>query len=188
MALQSRVQGEMCVKTIEKSMIKVRQARHLNILTMVYSRFVRPALLPNGWRWLTTTIVPQDARRGRRVHQEVAALRRLDHPNIIVLYDVIQTRDNIHIISERMERDLFEYIHRRPAISESETFVIIFQIIQAVMFCHTQGSTLCTPQRKAWVPTKVMVRWMMWWLQVLLIEISSLRMSSLTQKGRRPLW
>jgi serine/threonine protein kinase len=46
----------------------------------------------------------KDARRGRRVHQEVFALKTLRHPNVIVLYDVIHTKEHVHIITERLEK------------------------------------------------------------------------------------
>jgi serine/threonine protein kinase len=89
---------------------------------------------------LDSSYLPQDARRGRRVHQEVYALKHLRHTNVLVMYDVIHTREHIHIITERMEKDLFEYIHRRHGISEGETFIILWQIMAGVMYCHSRGA------------------------------------------------
>ncbi|XP_028752259.1 serine/threonine-protein kinase ATG1a isoform X2 [Neltuma alba] len=52
--------------------------------------------------------------------KEISILSTIDHPNIIRLFDVIQTNDRIYLILEYCNGgDLATYIHRRGKVSES---------------------------------------------------------------------
>ena len=73
------------------------------------------------------------------MHQEVEALQKLGQENpahILVLYDALHSKDHLHLITERMERDLFEYCQRRPHQSEQETCILILQIMEGMRYCH----------------------------------------------------
>ena len=61
---------------------------------------------------------------------EVTALKNLDHPNIIKLYEVYEDEDWIYLVQEFCEGgELFDYIANRDHLSEKESANIFKQIL-----------------------------------------------------------
>lgn len=49
------------------------------------------------------------------VQKEINILSKLDHPNVMSLYEVIDTRSNVNLIMELCNgKSLFHYIKKRP--------------------------------------------------------------------------
>lgn len=71
-----------------------------------------------------------------RVEREISYLRLLRHPHIIKLYDVVKSRDEIVIVLEYAEHELFEYITQRGRLSEDDARRFFQEIISAVEYCH----------------------------------------------------
>ncbi|CAB4256308.1 similar to Saccharomyces cerevisiae YDR477W SNF1 AMP-activated serine/threonine protein kinase found in a complex containing Snf4p and members of the Sip1p/Sip2p/Gal83p family [Maudiozyma barnettii] len=71
-----------------------------------------------------------------RIEREISYLRLLRHPHIIKLYDVIKSNDEIIIVLEYAEHELFEYITQRGRLSEDEARHFFQEIISAVEYCH----------------------------------------------------
>ena len=71
-----------------------------------------------------------------RVEREISYLRLLRHPHIIKLYDVIKSRDEIIIVLEYAEHELFEYITTRGRLDEDDARRFFQEIISAVEYCH----------------------------------------------------
>jgi calcium-dependent protein kinase len=68
---------------------------------------------------------------------EVTALKNLDHPNIIKLYEVYEDEGWIFLVQEFWEGgELFDYIADRDHLSEKEAAQIFKQIMQAIIYCH----------------------------------------------------
>ena len=68
---------------------------------------------------------------------EVTALKNLDHPNIIKLYEVYEDQGSIFLVQEFCEGgELFDYIADRDHLSEAEAANIFQQIMQAIIYCH----------------------------------------------------
>ena len=68
---------------------------------------------------------------------EVTALKNLDHPNIIKLYEVYEDEDWIYLVQEFCEGgELFDYIANRDHLSEKESANIFKQIMQSIIYCH----------------------------------------------------
>ena len=55
----------------------------------------------------------QEARDVYRLHSEISNLKRLVHPNVLQLIDVVHTPNKLYLITDRGGDDLFEYITKR---------------------------------------------------------------------------
>lgn len=76
----------------------------------------------------------------KRIRRETTVLTKLQHPNIINLFDVIETDQHICIVTEYANGgDLYEYItkqsHRR--LSKSDAFGLFRQMVDAIDYCHS---------------------------------------------------
>ncbi|KAH7661393.1 Non-specific serine/threonine protein kinase protein [Dioscorea alata] len=77
-----------------------------------------------------------------RVITEVSAMRRLSHPNIVRLHELMATRSKIYLVMDLAPGgDLFSQIrhHRRSKLSESTARRYFHQLISALLYCHTRG-------------------------------------------------
>ena len=72
-----------------------------------------------------------------KIKKEINILRRLHHKNIIQLYEIIETENNLYIIMEYCEgKELFDYIVKRKRLAESEACRYFQQIINGVEYLH----------------------------------------------------
>ena len=68
---------------------------------------------------------------------EVSALKTLDHPNIIKLYEVFEDNKCVYLVQELCEGgELFEYIADREQLCEEDAARIFQQITSAILYCH----------------------------------------------------
>lgn len=72
--------------------------------------------------------------------REVKSLRRMNHPNIVKLKEVIREHDILYFVFEYMECNLYELIKDRSKLfSETEVRNWCFQIFQALVYMHQNG-------------------------------------------------
>jgi protein kinase len=72
--------------------------------------------------------------------REVCSLRKLIHPNIVKLKEVIRENDELHLVFEHMDNNLYEYIKGRvKALPESKVRNMMFQTMQALLHVHKNG-------------------------------------------------
>ncbi|KAF9977365.1 Serine/threonine-protein kinase par-1 [Actinomortierella ambigua] len=74
-----------------------------------------------------------------RLRREIGLMESLDHPNIVKLYEVIETQFTIYVCMEYVEGwSLEEYIktHEDDRLSETEARSIMRQLCRAVSHCH----------------------------------------------------
>mmetsp|Transcript_53750 Transcript_53750/g.143238 ORF Transcript_53750/g.143238 Transcript_53750/m.143238 type:complete len:504 (+) Transcript_53750:96-1607(+) len=72
--------------------------------------------------------------------REIASLRKLIHPNIVKLKEVIRENDELHMVFEHMDSNLYEYTKgRTKMLQESKVRNIMYQILQALHCCHRNG-------------------------------------------------
>ena len=65
-----------------------------------------------------------------RVSREIFILKIIQHPNIIQLYEIIETPKNLFFIMEHWEKgELFDYIVAKGKLSETETCKFFEQIL-----------------------------------------------------------
>eukprot|EP01116_Phalansterium_solitarium_P022811 TRINITY_DN7672_c0_g1_i3.p1 TRINITY_DN7672_c0_g1~~TRINITY_DN7672_c0_g1_i3.p1 ORF type:complete len:432 (-),score=93.38 TRINITY_DN7672_c0_g1_i3:67-1362(-) len=72
-----------------------------------------------------------------RTRREIDILRRLSHPNICKLYDVLESEDALHIVLEYGGTTLLSHI--RGGISEAHAHSYFSQLCSAVQCCHSQN-------------------------------------------------
>ncbi|AFZ81659.1 protein kinase domain-containing protein [Theileria equi strain WA] len=72
-----------------------------------------------------------------KLSREITAISGLYHPNIIQLYELIDTPDTLFIIMEYVDGgELFEYVSQKSRLREVEAIRLFRQILSAVDFCH----------------------------------------------------
>jgi serine/threonine protein kinase len=73
-------------------------------------------------------------------HTEIDALRSLNHPNIIQLFDVYVTEEKIFIVMELMEGgELFDYVVQKGTLTEEEAARIVHKVTSALVYMHTKN-------------------------------------------------
>ncbi|KAI8138004.1 kinase-like domain-containing protein [Fennellomyces sp. T-0311] len=73
------------------------------------------------------------------VAREIHLHRQLKHPNIVTLYEIIVTENNIHVISEYCPHgELFEALTEQGRYSEAAAARWFAQIADAIRYCHSQ--------------------------------------------------
>ncbi|CAB9511922.1 MAP kinase-activated protein kinase 2 (Fragment) [Seminavis robusta] len=71
---------------------------------------------------------------------EVEALRMLQHPCIIQLYDVYLTEEKIYIVMEQMEGgELFDYVVQKGTLNEEEASKIVRRVTSALVYMHDKN-------------------------------------------------
>ena len=76
------------------------------------------------------------------IHREIYILAGMSHPNIMHLFEVIDSPTQCHLVMELCEgRDLAAYIKKKPGgrLSEKEAVPIFRQIVSAVSYMHRLG-------------------------------------------------
>ena len=72
--------------------------------------------------------------------REVRSLRKLNHPNIVKLKEVIRENDELYFVFEFLERNLYEMCKSRERhLPEASVRSIMFQIFQGLAFMHKHG-------------------------------------------------
>ncbi|KAG6441026.1 hypothetical protein O3G_MSEX001578 [Manduca sexta] len=78
-----------------------------------------------------------DASNLQKVYREVDIMKRLDHPHIIKLYQVMETKNMIYIVSEYASKgEIFDYIAKYGRMAEQAARRKFWQILSAVEYCH----------------------------------------------------
>ena len=72
--------------------------------------------------------------------REVKSLRKLRHPNIIKLKEVIRENDYLHLIFEFMEKNMYECMKdRTKPFPESTVRNYMYQVFQGIAYMHKNG-------------------------------------------------
>ena len=72
-----------------------------------------------------------------RLEREIKILKNIRHPNIINLYNIIQTEKKYYLITEYIEgRELFDYIIKKRKLDEFESCKFFQQLINGIEYLH----------------------------------------------------
>ncbi|KAL4229017.1 Serine/threonine-protein kinase sik2 [Mactra antiquata] len=72
-----------------------------------------------------------------KVKREVTIMKLLSHQHIIKLYQVMETKNMLYLVSEYAPNgEIFDYIAQHGRMSEAEARKKFWQIINAVDYCH----------------------------------------------------
>jgi len=83
------------------------------------------------------TVEGEDIKLLRR---EVHNLKTLDHPHILKLFEVYESKGEFFLVMELVEgKELFDKIVERGQYSEKDTSNIIKQIVSAIDYLHSKG-------------------------------------------------
>lgn len=75
-----------------------------------------------------------------RIRREIKILSQVRHPNIIQLYEVVETNKYFFFLMEYAEQgELAEYIENRNKLSEEEASKFFVQLICALKYLHEIG-------------------------------------------------
>ncbi|KAL8190455.1 UNVERIFIED_CONTAM: Serine/threonine-protein kinase sik2 [Gekko kuhli] len=72
-----------------------------------------------------------------KIYREVQIMKLLNHPHIIKLYQVMETKDMLYIVTEFAKNgEMFEHLTSHGHLSENEARKKFWQILSAVEYCH----------------------------------------------------
>jgi calcium-dependent protein kinase len=82
--------------------------------------------------------IPREKIRNyQRFLNEITALKTLDHPNIIKLFEIYEDEEDVYLVQELCTGgELFDYIVNQEFLSENQAAVIFEQILHSVTYCH----------------------------------------------------
>ncbi|XP_021964061.1 probable serine/threonine-protein kinase SIK1B isoform X2 [Folsomia candida] len=76
----------------------------------------------------------------RRAYREVRVLKKLHHPHIIRLYQVMETKNMLYIVTEYAPQgEIFEHIAKHGRLQEAQARRLYWQVVSAVDYCHKRG-------------------------------------------------
>ncbi|XP_076975128.1 serine/threonine-protein kinase SIK1-like isoform X2 [Tamandua tetradactyla] len=74
-----------------------------------------------------------------KIYREVQIMKLLSHPHIIKLYQVMETKDMLYIVTEFAKNgEMFDYLTSSGRLSEAEAREKFWQILSAVEYCHSR--------------------------------------------------
>jgi len=74
-----------------------------------------------------------------KVYREVEVMKLVSHPNIVKLYQVMETKSMLYLVSEYAPHgEIFEYIARHGRMSEALARRKFWQMVRAVEYCHSR--------------------------------------------------
>lgn len=72
--------------------------------------------------------------------QEVKILSRLDHPNIVKLFEYIEDNQDFYMATELAQgKNLFDYISEIGPLPEKRAIIVMRQILSAMSYLHSQN-------------------------------------------------
>jgi calcium-dependent protein kinase len=72
--------------------------------------------------------------------QEILTLKKVDHPNIVSIYEMYKDDEKLYLVMEYVEgQELFDFISQRFKLLESEASEIIEQLVKAIRYLNTLG-------------------------------------------------
>nr|XP_026654538.1 serine/threonine-protein kinase SIK2 [Zonotrichia albicollis] len=78
-----------------------------------------------------------DAVNLEKIYREVQIMKMLDHPHIIKLYQVMETKSMLYLVTEFAKNgEIFDYLASHGRLSEAEARRKFWQILSAVEYCH----------------------------------------------------
>jgi len=72
--------------------------------------------------------------------REVKSLRKLSHPNIVKLKEVIRQKDNLFFVFDFMQTNMYEYLREnKDNQNEDKIRLMAYESLQGVAGCHKNG-------------------------------------------------
>lgn len=72
--------------------------------------------------------------------QEILTLKKVDHPNIVSIYEMFKDDEKLYLVMEFVEgQELFDFVTERFKLMESEACEIIEQLVKTIRYLNTLG-------------------------------------------------
>ncbi|KAI1141138.1 Pkinase-domain-containing protein [Hypoxylon sp. FL0543] len=99
----------------------------------------QPASIANLDKWdRNRAEYKSENRMPINIEREVAIMKLIDHPNIVKLYDIWESRSEIYLVLEYVQQgDLYHYISERTRLSEIESVFFFRQLLSALEYIHS---------------------------------------------------
>jgi calcium-dependent protein kinase len=84
--------------------------------------------------------ITKDLKERARFVAEIDILKRMDHPNIVRLYEFYEDDHNYHLVTEYLQGgELFDFIIKSKLLSEPLAASLMRQLLGAVAYCHANN-------------------------------------------------
>ena len=82
-------------------------------------------------------IYKDNIKNEQRFFNELTALKTLDHPHIIKLFEIFEDDENIYLVQEFCSGgELFDQLAEQDYFDETRAAVIFEQVLKALWYCH----------------------------------------------------
>ncbi|XP_013143497.1 PREDICTED: serine/threonine-protein kinase par-1-like isoform X2 [Papilio polytes] len=76
----------------------------------------------------------------KKTFREIAIMKRMRHPHIVKLYQVMESAHTIYLVTEYASNgEIFDHLVSKGRMPESEAARIFAQMVAAVGYCHSRG-------------------------------------------------
>ncbi|CAB04433.4 non-specific serine/threonine protein kinase [Caenorhabditis elegans] len=81
-----------------------------------------------------------DAKAQKLLSREIQAMEEMNHPNIVKLFEVVETLTRVHLVIEYASGgELYTYVHERGKLTEGDAKPLFAQIVSAVSHMHSRN-------------------------------------------------
>eukprot|EP01028_Stygiella_incarcerata_P013562 TRINITY_DN82781_c0_g1_i1.p1 TRINITY_DN82781_c0_g1~~TRINITY_DN82781_c0_g1_i1.p1 ORF type:complete len:548 (-),score=180.22 TRINITY_DN82781_c0_g1_i1:201-1844(-) len=106
---------------------KVKSAVHKDTGTRVAIKILRKEMLT------------RNPMLRRKVEREIAAMKLLEHPNVLRLYDILQSSRYLFLVLEYVENgELYQYLRKRGKLSAEDAFRFFRELINGVEYLQSR--------------------------------------------------
>lgn len=71
------------------------------------------------------------------VIQEILALKKIDHPNVVKIFEVFKDSSKLYIVMEYVEgKELFDFVVKRQKLKESEASKVVQQLLRTIKYLN----------------------------------------------------
>ena len=74
------------------------------------------------------------------IKRELDLLKRLDHPNLMTIHDIVEDVDRIYLVTDNIKGpNLFNFIIEKYKLREDDTAAIAAQLASCIKYLHKHG-------------------------------------------------
>lgn len=89
---------------------------------------------------INKTKLRRKERSVRNLINEINVLRLMDHPKIMKLYEVYESEEHIHLVTEYIQNEnLLFHLRARGSYSEKDASQLVTQALEILAYCHSLG-------------------------------------------------